>query len=198
MNIVRKIKQVFKKKNPQHCKQSVPKIKYSDSSWIDKGVTPDQERIEKFLLEQGISGKRILQVGSGDSSFAKKFAPSNSIDSITIMEEELQFGNSLALPNYTIFEINKYSADLLKLTGDYDYIIDNNISSFACCRFHFEEMMKNYVKLLKTGGSILSDEKGMSYFESYAFPIGIDELNAKYPFLKATLQGCIVEIKAAK
>lgn len=151
--------------------------KYKDTSWVNKPVTEDQARIEMVLKKMPFENKSWLHVGIGNSNIAKSF--SNRllyIDGITVMKEEKVFSDNLKFNNYNTFVLNKYSPDLKNLNKTYDLIIDNNLSSFACCRAHYSDMIQNFIKLLKPNGKILTDKLGMNYAEDYAFPISFDDL----------------------
>ena len=59
--------------------------------------------------------------------------------------------------------MNKYSGDLGSLPGPFDYIIDNNLASFACCVGHFQIMLGGYTTLLRPGGLMVTDQQGMDW-----------------------------------
>lgn len=178
------VKAILRKKPKQDCKKNIPKIKYTDGSWLTIATTPDQQRIEDYLVKLAVSKKQILHIGTGNSSFAKQFCFNNNIDSVTIVDDELQHALSLKLPNYNCYKINKYSNEILKLSTKYDVISDNNLSSFACCRKHFEGMMCNYFSLLKINGFIITDTHGMVYHQDFAFPIAIEDIKKILPKAK--------------
>src|SRR5262249_23304649 len=106
--------------------------------WTDRETTPDQERIEDVLRDNGVAGRVLLHVGVGNSGLAKRFHDSaSSIDGITIQEKEYRHALNLALSRYRVRVETKYAADLaVKLNQKYDYIIDNNPTTFCCCRWH--------------------------------------------------------------
>jgi hypothetical protein len=130
-----------------------------------KATTADQAAIEGIMESRGVDGQAILHVGVGNSSLAKRFAGSaNRITGVTLSENERDLAQSLGLPRYTVHVANKYSPrTMIFMNPDYDLIVDNNLASFACCRFHFYTMLNNYVLLLKPGGQILTHEKGMNW-----------------------------------
>lgn len=178
------ILKTFEKKPKENCNRAIPKAQYSDGSWLEIEVTPDQKRIEAYLKNIGIENKVILHVGTGNSSFATRFFKNNTIDSITVVEDELEHAKSLNLPNYNCFKLNKYSSDLKKLPHKYDFICDNNLSSFACCKTHFIEMMQNYITLLNENGRIITDIKGMAYHQNFAFPTSPEKIKQLFPDLE--------------
>ena len=45
----------------------------------------------------------------------------------------------------------------------YDFVIDNNLASYACCKYHFYRMLDNYLAVMKPGGRILTDQRGMDF-----------------------------------
>lgn len=130
--------------------------------WTFRETTPDQRRIEQYLQSMSLIGKRVLHVGIGNSGLARLFANKcESIFGITISDEELAHAASLDLKNYEFIRQNKYADQ--KLTGEYDLIVDNNPTGFACCRRHFAFMIRNYRASLNDGGMILTDKVGLSW-----------------------------------
>ena len=142
---------------------------YVDYSTRD--TTEDQQRIEavldKLLLAREIpKGSRILHVGVGNSRFAARFIPQGLIvDGVTVSAPEKQFAESLKLKDYRIYVTNKYHRDFAGFfeRKQFDYIVDNNLASFSCCQYHFYQMLENYLGCLKTGGKILTDQRGMDW-----------------------------------
>lgn len=130
--------------------------------WVSHETTQDQRRIERYLRSLSLKGKRILHVGVGNSGFARSFAGKcDSIRGITISDEEVRHAESLNIRNYECVKQNKY-ADLA-ITGNYDFIIDNNPTGFACCRRHFGFMIRNYRTALNQDGLLLTDKVGLSW-----------------------------------
>ncbi|MGA7932758.1 MAG: hypothetical protein WCA35_04195 [Kovacikia sp.] len=129
-------------------------------------TTPDQIRIETVLKTLDWQGKNLLHVGVGNSQLAKNFASGlNLLNGLTVSVNEKNKADSLGLKNYRVYLISKYSRDLVLLISDkYDFIVDNNLASFACCKFHFYQMMDTYLWALKPGGQILTDQTGMNWF----------------------------------
>jgi len=137
--------------------------------WIDHtdlDTTVDQARIEDALAAMRPGrGQQILHVGVGNSQLAERFAPRvQLVDGITVWEPERARARSLQIANYAVHFVSKYSREfLLKIEHDYDYIVDNNLASFACCKYHFHRMLDNYVWCLRPGGRILTDQRGMDW-----------------------------------
>lgn len=134
-----------------------------DYSQVD--VTPDQLRISEYLSQLNLEDTVILHVGVGNSSLAKNLSPHvQRVDGLTVCMNEKHVAESLDLSNYHTFYLNKYSRELLTgLSRPYDFIIDNNLASFACCKFHFYRMFETYLHLLNPGGSILTEQSGMNW-----------------------------------
>ena len=179
-NILKKIKtKILKqKKVKENCNNTHSLVpNYKDTSWVKIRVTDDQLRIEAVLKELDIKDKKLLHVGVGSSSLASQFNYlADHIDGITVMPEEKKHADSLNLSKYNVYIINKYSNDLKALESSYDFIIDNNLSSFACCKHHYSLMIHNYIDKLNKDGMILTDELGMKYYEDYAFGIEFEDL----------------------
>jgi len=155
-------------------------------SWVEIDVTVDQSRIERVLETLSLGNKRLLHVGIGCSNIARKYANQTTpIDGITVVSEEKEHADSLGLSHYTTHVINKYNdEELNSLAQRYDIIVDNNLSSFACCQHHYRKMLKNYIDVLTINGMILTDSTGMNFFEDYAFPIDekdLLELEREFP-----------------
>jgi hypothetical protein len=134
-------------------------------NYVGRETTADQARIEAVMAQMDLLGRNILHVGIGNSRLAQRFAQqAQLIDGITVSEQEKAFADSLAIPGYSTYVLNKYSRDVLStLRNRYDVIIDNNLSSFACCKYHFYSMLDSYSALLKPGGRILTDLQGMEW-----------------------------------
>ncbi len=124
----------------------------------------DQQRIEDVLRGLPLARATLLHVGIGNSSLARRLADRvDWIDGVTVHANEKALADTLGLPNYRAYLINKYGGDLLGLHGPYDYIIDNNLASFACCSYHFERMLTGYAALLDPGGRVMTDQRGMAW-----------------------------------
>ena len=137
---------------------------YSD--WDQSETTVDQLAIEDALdAMQPSVDEQILHVGIGNSGFAQRFAPRvKLVDGITVSQNEASFAESLSIDSYTVHLVSKYSRQfLLTIENKYDYIIDNNLASWACCRFHLYTMFENYRWCLRPGGRILTDQRGMDW-----------------------------------
>jgi hypothetical protein len=128
-------------------------------------TTPDQLRIETVLKTLDWQGTNVLHVGVGNSKFAKNFSSElNCLDGITVSVNERTNADQLGITNYRVHLVSKYDRDLLlTATEKYDFIIDNNLAGFACCKFHFHQMMDTYLWVLKSGGRILTDQAGMNW-----------------------------------
>lgn len=126
-------------------------------------TTYDQARIEDELDKLDLTGKNLLHVGVGNSQLAERFASRvNLIDGLTVSPNELARAASLGLPNYTVFLINKYGREFV-MANRYDFVIDNNLAGFACCKYHFYSMLDRYVAVMTRGGKILTDQEGMDW-----------------------------------
>jgi hypothetical protein len=128
-------------------------------------TTIDQARIEAVLDTMELTGKHILHVGVGNSKLACRFASRvNVIDGLTISLAEKAHADGLQIDKYTVYLLNKYSREfIVTIKNKYHLIIDNNLASFACCKFHFYLMLDNYVWALQPDGSILTDQRGMDW-----------------------------------
>src|SRR5271169_24200 len=136
--------------------------------WIEHAhldTTVDQLRIEDALSRMEWRGKSFLHVGVGNSRFAQRFAAeAGLIDGLTVCRVEVELAQSLRIPNYAVYFLNKYGREfLLTIRNRYDFVIDNNLASYACCKYHFYRMLDNYLWAMKPGGKILTDQQGMDF-----------------------------------
>ncbi len=155
---------------PKRCHDlAQPSIRYSDGSWINRGTTADLKRIQAFLLEQK-EGLAVFQAGIGNSSLYRLLKNRVSrFVGVTIVQDELDYAQQQwpqALGGaYQAHLSNKYTGDIALLGKGFDYIVDNDISSYACCRHHFEVMLDTYRTMLKPDGAILVGFLGLGYFD---------------------------------
>ncbi len=149
---------------------ALPQLSYSDGSWVNRKTTADLKRITKFL-EAEKAPFSIFQIGVGNSSLYENIREKTSrFAGITIVEDELQltkekfsrdFGST-----YDVRIMNKYSNEITEFDTGFDYIIDNDLSSYACCLHHFHIMLDCYRDLLSSEGAILIGIDGLRYFDS--------------------------------
>jgi hypothetical protein len=134
--------------------------------WTHQETTRDQVRIEAVLDTMGVTGTSMLHVGVGNSKLAQRFArQARRLDGLTVHQNEKIQADALGIPNYTVYVLNKYSPEFGSvLTKPYDFIIDNNLASFACCQYHFAVMCANYLRALTSHGQILTCQIGMDAY----------------------------------
>ena len=137
--------------------------------WTQQPTTPDQAHIEAALETMAVTGASILHVGVGNSGLAQRFASrARRIDGLTVHQNEKTYADVLGIPNYTVYVLNKYSPEFVSvITNTYDFIIDNNLASFACCKYHFAVMFENYLRVLTPHGRILTCQIGMDVYHGY-------------------------------
>ena len=166
-------------------------------------TTIDQAAIEDVMEAMGpITRTRILHVGVGNSQLAIRFAPLvRVIDGVTVSEAEKALADELCLDNYCVRLVSKYSRDFpTALPHRYDFIIDNNLASYACCKFHFYRMMDTYAARLDDAGSILTDLRGMSWAVADEWELSFRDLQeiATLFSLRATrATGTVYELRHA-
>jgi hypothetical protein len=175
--------------------------------WVDHTkdeTTVDQARIEAQLDKLDLSGKTILHIGVGNSQFARRFASRvDLIDGLTVSPNEKTLGDSLAIGNYTVYLLNKYSREfILTIRNRFDFIVDNNLASFACCKYHFYLMLDNYVWSLKPGGHILTDQQGMDWvIEDSRWKLTYQDLLAledKFPLKASRVSDTVFSMQAIR
>ncbi len=175
--------------------------------WVDHTkdeTTVDQARIEAVLDKMDLSGMNILHVGVGNSKFARRFARRvNLIDGLTVNQNEKALADSSRISNYTAYLLNKYGREfILTLHHRYDFVIDNNLASFACCKYHFYRMLDNYLWSMRPGGQILTDQQGMDWvIEDSRWILSYEDLLAlekKFPVRALRLTETVFSIQKVK
>ena len=155
----------------ERCSQTDDQTKdYSDGSWVERKTTSDLRLIQDYL--SSIKNTSILQVGTGNMSLYKSlYNGSGVFYGITIVEAEADLGRK-TLVEYSdirskVVLLDKYSADFSFLEGKrVSVIVDNDISSYACCKYHFDKMLRVYSELITENGIILVGLKGLGYFDN--------------------------------
>ena len=142
----------------------IPEIgKWAD--WTKHDTTSGQKRIEAYLLSNPLSGGNVLHVGIGNSSFARDFQSKfSTIFGISVTPEEVIHANQLSISNYYVALMNKHSLSFsICFRSQFEIIIDNNPSTFACCFFHLLLMLRSYKNSLKEGGVVITEHEGLSH-----------------------------------
>lgn len=161
-----------------------PGVTYSEdlSDWSNKAKTPDQARMERYIDQYDLADARILHIGIGNSSLAKRFhARAREIVGTTIDQPEMQVAHNLALPDYRFVIHNKYSGQNDVVEGRFDYILDNNPTSPCCCIRHLSNMIEFYDEKLAPNGQIVTDQEGLGWVPDGTNPrwkFGFDDLVA--------------------
>lgn len=145
------------------------------SDWTEHGTTPDQLRIEDYLDAFDLAGRTILHVGCGNSGLAARFAGrARKIVGTTVTPGELAHARrwieSSGVGNYRVVLHNKYLGGDGMAGETFDFIVDNNPSTFGCCLTHFARMMDFYARSLAPGGQILTDRVGLGWSMAHSDP----------------------------
>jgi hypothetical protein len=174
--------------------------------WIDHtrdDTTVDQARIEDAMEKMALDGRQVLHVGVGNSGFAQRFAGRvRLIDGLTVSEPEKALADSFQIPSYTVHLLSKYSREfLLRIRNRYDYIVDNNLASFACCKYHFHRMLDNYLWCLQPGGRVLTDQRGMDWTveDDPRWQLTYEDLVAleqRFPIVVGAVSDTVYEMRA--
>ncbi len=136
------------------------------SYWESNKVTRDEKCILNFLQDKiSINKKKILHVGVGNSYIEENLKNFYRIDGVSLSGSEIINAQKKKIKNYKIYFLNKFSKRTLfnKKLSHYDIIIDVNLKSYACCDIAFNHLFKQYLKMLKPKGIILSGKNGMRW-----------------------------------
>jgi hypothetical protein len=72
--------------------------------------------------------------------------------------------------NYRVLLHNKYLGREGMTDERFDFIVDNNPSTFGCCLTHFARMMEFYAGALAPGGQIVTDRLGLGWAMAHSNP----------------------------
>ena len=136
------------------------------SYWESNKATSDEKYILNFLQNKiSINKKKILHVGIGSSYIEENLKNFNRIDGVSLSGSEIIYGQKKNIKNYKIYFLNKFSKKTLfnNKLSHYDIIIDVNLKSYACCDIGFNHLFKQYLKMLKPKGIIISGKNGMRW-----------------------------------
>lgn len=164
-----------RRENPGLAVDFNPYVDYSS-----RATTEDQRRIEDYLHGKSMPAA-ILHIGVGNSEFAQTFTKKGArVVGVTVSQDELRHAENLCIKGYETFLCNKYHHSLADVLRDkkFDYIVDNNLAAFACCRYHLTTMLQTYLHVLKPRGWILTDQRGMDWaLSDPAFILDLDGLH---------------------
>ncbi len=139
-----------------------------DSHYENKQTTLEELALIEYFKNNSyhVRDKNILHVGTGNSTIVNfLYSHAKSIDTITISRNEILSGLS-KLPSSTIryLFLNKYNIrELSELNAYYDIIIDVNLKSFACCEFHFLEMIEMFISTMHKNSELFTAMSGVNF-----------------------------------
>ena len=132
--------------------------------WTVQLTTPDQLRIEEYLDRHDLAGKTILHIGTGNSELARRFhGRARSIFGTTVVPSEVERAEALGIPNYRAVLHNKHSGNNDDVPRGFDFIVDNNPTTFCCCLVHLEAMLDFYGSRLSPTGQVVTDRVGLGW-----------------------------------
>ena len=183
---------------PEVCRElDRPGLGHDALQMIDfsqRHTTVDQLAIEDALDAMSLDGKAILHAGVGNAGLGVRFhGRTERIDGLTISPAEQ--AHALASGAYgEVFLLNKYSRGVAcTITRRYDFIVDNNLAGFVCCKYHFYSMLDSYAAVLADHGRVLTHERGMNWvFSDERWKLTFDDLvrlGEKFPFQAESLGG---------
>ena len=132
--------------------------------WSAQDSTPDQLRIESYLARFDLHGKSILHIGIGNSGLALRFCrKAAAIVGTTVIPSEVSRARELGIANYKAVLHNKHSGENAAVPGAFDFIVDNNPTTFCCCMVHLANMLEFYASRLGPRGQLVTDRVGLSW-----------------------------------
>ena len=145
-------------------------VLFNDNSnylyWENRQATNDEVEIVNYLNNFSKDKRfKILHIGIGNSYIAQYLNCFDSLDGISVANNEIIYANKLNIKNYKCLFLNKLSETAFNnnLFSKYDMIIDVNLKSYSCCNRAFYKMFNEYTKILNYNGSILTGKKGMNW-----------------------------------
>jgi hypothetical protein len=161
--------------------------------WSEHPPSQDEQRIIEHLKRHGpYTRKTLLHIGIGNSTLAKEIRTFDRIDGLTVTQKEVEKAYSLKLENYDVHMCNKHTIFFLDLPR-YDVIVDNGILTFTDCEICSFNLFYSFLRLLKSGGEVLTDSFGMLFakgftpekyrnlFDKYEIPFEVVEYKETSP-----------------
>ncbi len=143
-------------------------IKKNFVYWEDRKTTSDEIDIINYIENNFIINKKnLLHIGIGNSDLAIRFKQAKKITGVTISNKEVKKAINLNFKNYKVFLCDKYSTNFFDIIKDFkfDFIIDANLKSYACCEKSFNYMFSNLIQVLSKDGIIITSINGMNWYK---------------------------------
>ena len=142
-------------------------------------TTESQQRIYDFLDDGIVKGDRIFHVGVGCSTLAQRYARRATVRGCTVHPGERDHGLALGIAGYEIDVADKHDPHYLATLTEcepFDFVVDNNPASFACCWYHFLATHRAFMGLLEPGGRLLHETpRGLNWVASNSAKIVIGD-----------------------
>jgi hypothetical protein len=146
-------------------------LDHESRDWTRRGTTRDQFRMERYIDRFDLAAKRILHIGVGNSGLAQRLkGRAGEIVGTTIDQPEVDWAQRIGLPRYTVLLHNKYGDDPALVPGQFDFIVDNNPTSFCCCMAHLAELFDFYTGKLAPGAQVITDQLGLGWLADDGVP----------------------------
>ena len=136
--------------------------------WENRKTTSDEADIIDFIKKKiDLNNKILLHLGIGNSEIASIYKGAKKIIGITISNSEIQKAKDLKLKNYNVFLFDKYSINFCEFIRKFkfDYIVDTNLKSYACCQESFDYMLLTLKEILLDDGKLITSRKGMNWYK---------------------------------
>lgn len=135
--------------------------------WLLPNFSTTDEEINIFKYLSKVSSDEdllsFLHIGIGNSDLDSYIDSSHKIDGLSLSMDEIDCSEY----NGEVKFLNKYNPTELSnflIDKRYDYIIDTNLFSYACCYFHalrYFETLNLYIK--ESNCRLMTSYKGLSY-----------------------------------
>lgn len=149
--------------------------------------TVDQAAINRWLEQSTLDGKDILHIGAGNSSVARLVSGrARRVVALTVSQAEFEHARDLGLPDYSIHLMNKHGIafpDRFE-SEKFDLVLDNNLTSFACCQRHAERYLATLAGLLKADGAIVTHRAGIQW----TLDVGVGDVEPAWKLDEAKLR----------
>ena len=135
--------------------------------WLLPDFSTTDEEINIFKYVRKVSSNEdllsVLHIGIGNSDLDNYIDSTHRIDGLSLSIDEIDSSKY----NGEVKFLNKYNSNELSnflKNKSYNYIIDSNLFSYACCYFHalrYFEILNLYIK--ESNCSLITSHKGLSY-----------------------------------
>lgn len=172
---------------------------FQESWWENREQTQDESAICEYLesISPLINKSKLLHIGVGSNTLYKRLEHFNkfSITGITVSINEYENALKLHSSSYIVFLLNKYNPSASSIFKLYNFIVDNNPTSYGESKEQDIMYFSYILTHLKKGGEFLTHTLGLSYIRQANISMILEETGFSQSFSYTTNPYGVVILK---